>query len=165
MEHVLELKVKELIEGESNFKDRIQVLADSAGIRTRSRRGISCDIVSLRGIYKEMSYVTFIISMLILMVRSYTGKDDTKFVPTIRLLYDLYHPQMEISELLFYRLLIFRLGQVEFETPPWNEESAPVQASLIGDFTARDNTPVRIALIGEEEPDFQPFRHTKPSNV
>jgi hypothetical protein len=71
--------------------------------------------------------------MLILMVRSYTGKDDTKFVPTIRLLYDLYYPQMEISELLFYRLLIFRLGKVEFETSPWNEEGVPVWKALVGE--------------------------------
>lgn len=136
MKQTLEL-IARLIADQSNFKDRIQVLADSAGIDTRSRDGIVHDIISVCKKPEKMCCVEFIIAMLTLMVRSYTGHDDTRLVPVIDDLYNLHFERMNVAERLFYQLLKLRFSEMQSETPPWDEESVPVQANLIGDFTAR----------------------------
>jgi hypothetical protein len=129
MKQVLEL-VARLIVSQPTFKDRIQALADSAGIDTRSHGGISCDIVSLKDDFKEMTYIEFIAVMLTCMVRSYTGKDDTELVGDLDISYNEHAGHLTIAEKLFYRLLKFRLGEVQFETPPWNEECIPIWVAL-----------------------------------
>jgi hypothetical protein len=155
MQQILE-SVGRLIISQSTFKDRIRVLAESAGIDTRSHGGISYDIVvSLREDFKEMTYIKFIAVMLICMVRSYTGKDDSKIITDLDTWYTKYIDQMTVAERLFWLLLRYRLSQIQFEKPPWNEEGVPVALALIGDFTARIDTPVRIALIGEEDEDYK----------